>query len=73
MANGALLDGAMLGGTEGSTSMCCSPSSVPRSPSNTSLYSSIISWAVCAFVLTVFAAAIFSKFSSCPSAVFCCA
>ena len=67
MANGTLLDGAMLGGTGGSTSRCCSPSRVPRSPSNTSLYSSIISWAVSAFVLAVFTAAIFSKFSSCTS------
>ena len=67
MANGTLLDGGMLGGTEGSTSRCCSPSSVPRSSSNTSLYSSIISWAVCALVLAVFASAIFSKFPSCTS------
>ena len=67
MAKGTRRDGAMVGGTEGSTSRCCNPSSVPKSPSNTSRYSSMIAWAVCCFVLTVVAAATFSKFSSCTS------
>ena len=45
MANGTRRDRAIFGGTAGSTSRCCFPSSVPSSPSSTSLYSSIISWA----------------------------
>ena len=41
MANGTRRDGAMVGGTEGLTSWWASPSSVPRLPSNTLLYSMI--------------------------------
>ena len=51
MAIGTHCDGAMLGGTEGSMLSCCSASSVPRSPSKTTLYSSMISWAVWVFLL----------------------
>ena len=51
MVNGIRRDGAILGGTEGSTLTFCSPSSVPTLPSNTSLYSSMISWAVWVFLL----------------------
>ena len=74
MANGTRFDGATVGGMEGSTSRCCNPSSVPKSPSNTSRYSSMISWVFCCFVLAILAAATFPKFCSCtfragPSAV----
>ena len=65
MANGTRCDGAMVGGMEGSTSRCCNPSSVPKSPSNTSRSSSMISWVVCCFVLAILAAATFPKFFSC--------
>ena len=50
MVIGAHHDGAMLGGTEGSMLSCCSASSVPRSPSKTTLYSSMIFWAIWVFL-----------------------
>ena len=42
MAIGTRRDGAMLGSTEGSTLRCCSPSSVPRSPSNTKIFNDLL-------------------------------